>query len=169
MTARRILACVALLLSGLTSGVFFGTRAAIGPSTKSFRGTTYIEVQQATVRNLRPVMGTLLPASVAANLALAVLAARESDRPRAFALIATGLLGQAASLAVTARYELPINSRVLTWSPADPPPGWQAARDRWDRFHTIRTATSVVGFGCLTVAVIRRSAVGLLATPRAAR
>lgn len=158
MNPRSSLAGVALLLSALTSGVFFGTRAALGPSTKGFRATTYVEVQQATVRNLRPVMGTLLPASVAANLALAVVTAREADRRRAFALTAAGLVGQVASLAVTARYELPINARVLGWSPTDPPQGWQAARDRWDRFHTIRTTTSVAGLACLTAAVVARAA-----------
>lgn len=84
---------MALLLSPLTSAVLFGTRASLGPSTKTFGPTTYIEVQQATVRNLRPVMGTLLPASVAANLALAVLMARETNRSRALALTVAGLIG----------------------------------------------------------------------------
>jgi uncharacterized membrane protein len=128
---------------------------------ESFRQTTYIEVQQATVRNLRPVMGTLLPASVAANLAFVVLMAREASRSRAFALTAAGLIGQVASLAVTARYELPINSRVHTWSSTDPPQGWQTARDRWDKYHTVRTATSVAGLGCLTAAVVGRPGASL--------
>jgi uncharacterized membrane protein len=70
------------------------------------------------------------------------------------ALTAAGLLGQVASLVITARYELPINSRVLTWSPTDPPTGWQAARDRWDTFHTIRTTTSIAALACLAAAVV---------------
>jgi uncharacterized membrane protein len=154
MRVRRITGFVAVLLSALTSGVFFGTRASLGPSTKRFRPTTYVEVQQATIRNLRPVMGVLLPASVVANLALLVVTAREANRSRAFGLTAAGLLGQVASLAVTARYELPINSRVLTWPSTNPPPGWQAARDRWDTFHTVRTGTSVAALVCLTAAVL---------------
>ena len=145
---------MALLLSALTSGVFFGTRASLGPSTKDFSPTTYVEVQQASVRNLRPVMGTLLPASVAANLVLVVVNVREASRSRATALTAVGLLGQIASLAVTARYELPINSRVLSWSPTTPPPGWQTTRDRWDRFHTVRTVTSLAALACLIGAVV---------------
>jgi uncharacterized membrane protein len=151
---RKISRFVALLLSALTSGVFFGTRAGLGPSTKQFRQATYVEVQQATIRNLRPVMGTLLPASVAANLALLAVTTRGTGRSRAAALTAGGLLGQIASLAVTARYELPINSGVLTWSPTTPPPGWQTARDRWNTFHTVRTATSVAALACLTAAVL---------------
>jgi uncharacterized membrane protein len=77
-----------------------------------------------------------------------------ASRSRAFAPTAAGLIGQLASLAVIARYELPANSRVLTWSSTDPPEGWQTARDRWDTFHTVRTATSVAGLGCLTAAVV---------------
>ena len=158
MNLRRVSAFVALLLSALTSGVFFGTRAALGPSTKAFRPTTYIEVQQETVRNLRPVMGTLLPASVAANLVLVTLTARETSRSRATVLAAAGLLGQVVSLAITAGYELPINSRVLTWLPADPPSEWKAVRDRWNTFHTVRTATSIAALACLTAAVMEPSA-----------
>lgn len=154
VTVAKISRFVALLLSALTSGVFFGTRAGLGPSTKQFRQATYVEVQQATIRNLRPVMGTLLPASVAANLALLAVTTRGTGRSRAAALTAGGLLGQIASLAVTARYELPINSGVLTWSPTTPPPGWQTARDRWNTFHTVRTATSVAALACLTAAVL---------------
>jgi hypothetical protein len=40
----------------------------------------------------------------------------------------------------------------MTWPPNDPPPGWQACRDRWDTVHTIRTASSVAGLGCLAAA-----------------
>jgi uncharacterized membrane protein len=154
VTVAKISRFAALLLSALTSGVFFGTRASLGPSSKQFRPSTYVEVKQATIRNLRPVMGTLLPASVAANLALLTVTTRETGRSRTVALTAGGLLGQIASLAVTARYELPINSIVLAWSSTTPPPGWQTARDRWDTFHTVRTATSIAALACLTAAVL---------------
>ena len=90
----------------------------------------------------------------AANLALLAMTTRDTGRSRAAALTAGGLLGQIASLAITARYELPINSGVLTWSSTTPPPGWQTARDRWDAFHTVRTATSVAALACLTAAVL---------------
>ena len=145
-----------LMLAALSTGVFFGTRTALGPSTKAFAPKTYVEVQQATVRNLRPVMGTLLPAAVATNLAVLAFSARESRERRspAFALALAGSLSQLASLALTALFELPINARVLTWSTEDPPEGWEALRDRWDTFHTARTATSVVGLGCFIAAAL---------------
>lgn len=141
-----------LMLSALSTGVFFGTKTSLGPSTRHFTPATYIEVQQATVRNLRPVMGTLLPGAAAVNVVVLALTAGERRSP-AWALTLGGLATQLVALALTGAIELPINSRVLTWSPEDPPPGWEALRDRWDRVHTARTVRALVGLACLAAAV----------------
>lgn len=109
-----------LLLAALSTGVLFGTKAALGPSGKDFTARTYVEVQQATVRNLRPVMGILMPGAVAANLAVLGLSARERRSP-AFALTLAGFMSNLAALALTGVFELPINARVLTWSAENPP------------------------------------------------
>lgn len=144
----RIVRFAGLLSTALSTGVFFGTRASLGPTSKDFTPSTYVEVQQATVRNLRPLMAPLLPGAAAANLAVLALTARDRPSP-AFALTLIGVLSQLAAVLLTARVELPINAQVLTWSPENPPEGWQASRDRWDAVHTVRTAVSVVGLGCL--------------------
>jgi Domain of unknown function (DUF1772) len=133
----------AVVSSVLSSGVFAGTVAALSPSKRGFDSRTYVTVQQATVRNLRPVMGFLLPASVLANLAVLVTTDRADTRARRQAV--TGVLGPLASLLLTARWELPINARVLTWDPDHPPAGWTADRDRWETVHLIRTATALIG------------------------
>ncbi len=153
MHGRTITQFVALLLAALSAGVLFGTRAALGPSMRGFTPGTYVEVQQATVRNLRPVMGALLPGAVAANLALVTIAARGRRSPT-FAFTLAGFLAQLAALIITGLVELPINARVLTWAPDDPPAGWEAARDRWAAAHTARTAAAVAGFGCLLAAAV---------------
>lgn len=157
MTPRKMVRFLALLLAALSSGVFFGTKTSLGPATKGFAPKTYVEVQQATVRNLRPVMGPLLPGAVAANLAEVVLLSASERRSPAFALSLAGLLSQLASLVVTGLFELPINAKVMGWSPEDPPEGWEALRDRWDAFHTVRTATSVTGLACLLAAALAPS------------
>jgi len=41
----------------------------------------------------------------------------------------------------------------MTWSPENPPKGWEGVRDRWEAAYTIRTAISAVGFGCLVADV----------------
>ena len=152
MPTRTSLHFVALMLSALSTGVFVGTRTSLGPSVETFSARTYVEVQQATIRNLRPVMGPLLPAAVLANLA--VLAVPRSTDRTTFALNLAGLAGQSAALALTVAIELPINARVLTWSPDDSPEGWEGVRDRWGATHTIRAATSVLGLAALLGAAL---------------
>jgi hypothetical protein len=110
-------------------------------------------VQQATVRNLRPVMGPLLPAAVLANAALLAARPRAGHRPE-FALTLTGLALQLTSLGLTAAVELPINAEVLEWSAESPPAGWESTRDRWAVVHTLRTVTSVAGFASVTASTL---------------
>ena len=111
------------------------------------------------MRNLRPVMGTLLPGAVAVNLAVLGMSAREGRSP-AFALTLTGALSNLAALVLTGIFELPINARVLTWSPEDPPEGRQVSRDRWEAVHTARTTVAVLGLGCLVAAALMPTADG---------
>jgi hypothetical protein len=120
-----------------------GTVTALSPSKRTFDSRTYVIVQQATIRNLRPVMGFLVPVSVLANLA--VLVTTEVADPAARRNAAVGLLGPLASLALTAGWELPINARVMTWEPGNPPADWTAHRDRWEAVHLMRTATALLG------------------------
>ncbi len=133
----------AVVSSVLSSGVLFGTVASLTPSKRGFDSSTYTTVQQATVRNLRPIMGMLLPTSVLANLAVLITTDRADPSARRNAL--TGLLGPLTSLLLTARWELPINSRVLAWHPDHPPADWTATRDRWEMLHLLRTATALIG------------------------
>lgn len=152
MTSAKTMARYSsVMLSALSTGVFFGTRVGLGPSTRHFRPATYVEVQQATIRNLRPVMGTLLPAATLMNVVVLALDAGRRHS-RAYRLTVGGLAGQLVALALTGAVELPINSRVMTWSPEDPPPGWERLRDRWAAVHTVRTIGSIVGLACLLAA-----------------
>jgi hypothetical protein len=138
----------------LSSGVFFGTVASLTPSKRGFQSKTYTSVQHATVRNLRPVMGFLLPASVVANLAMLVTTDHADTTARRGAV--TGLLGPLASLLLTARWELPINAQVMTWQPSDPPADWRAHRNRWETVHLIRTATALFGLAGTLATIMSR-------------
>lgn len=156
ITAKACGARLAATVSSvLSSGVFFGTVAALTPAKRRFDSRTYVTVQQATISNLRPVMGALLPASVLANLALLVTADRADPRARRNAAI--GLLGPLTSLMLTARWELPINAQVMTWHPDHPPADWTTRRDRWETVHLARTATALIGLAGTLATTLSRS------------
>lgn len=161
----RIVRFTGLLSAALSTGVFFGTRISLGPSSKSFAPTTYVEVQQATIRNLRPVMAPLLPGSVAANLAVLGLSVRERRSP-GFALTLLGVISQLASVILIGRFELPINARVMTWSPENLPEGWEGKGALGDRPHRQdrnlgRRARMLGGCGADISGALRRQRPGL--------
>ena len=143
-----------VMLCALSTGVFFGTKVSLGPSNKDFTPGTYVEVQQASIRNVGPVMTALLPGAVAANAALLLVLSRSERRSPAFGLTLGALCAQLASVVLTRAIEVPINDQVMSWSPEHLPQGWQASRDRWDTIHTLRTASSVVGLACLVGATL---------------
>jgi uncharacterized membrane protein len=148
MTPKQLVRFGSLMLSALSTGGFFGTRTSLGPSTRHFTPRTYVEVQQATIHNLRPVMGVLLPGAIISNLAVVGQSIRDRHT-RGIALESVGLASQLAALVLTVAIELPINSQVVAWSPDNPPEGWEAVRDRWASVHTARTVCSVVGLAGL--------------------
>jgi hypothetical protein len=90
------------------------------------------------------------PGSAAAVLGLA---ARERRSP-ALALTLAGFLSNLAALVLTGIFELPINARVLTWSPENPPEGWESSMNRWQAVHTARTVISVIGLASLLAAAL---------------
>jgi uncharacterized membrane protein len=72
----------------------------------------------------------------------------------AFVLSLAGLVLIAADMAVTLICNVPINKQVQSWNASAPPPDWAELRDRWEKFHTIRTALIVSGFSLFTSSVV---------------
>jgi uncharacterized membrane protein len=71
----------------------------------------------------------------------------------AFALSLAGLLLCIGDMLVTVLVNVPINREVQTWQPNAPPAEWKRLRDRWERFHSIRTLLVVSGFGLFAASV----------------
>jgi len=44
---------------------------------------------------------------------------------------------------------VPINNRIMTWTPQSLPADWQAQERRWDAYHWIRTIGLIVAFAVL--------------------
>jgi uncharacterized membrane protein len=51
-------------------------------------------------------------------------------------------------LVITMTIEIPINTQVGTWQAGSAPLTWMAIRDRWLRYHWLRTVVGVCSFAC---------------------
>ena len=61
-------------------------------------------------------------------------------------MFAAAALLLAVSLVTTVRIEVPMNRQIAQWNVALPPQDWAAVRDRWLRFHLLRTSFGTVSF-----------------------
>jgi uncharacterized membrane protein len=56
-------------------------------------------------------------------------------------------------LAITVRVNIPINTQVQLWQAGSAPPAWMTIRDRWLRYHWMRTVVGVCSFACAAIAL----------------
>ncbi|MFL5753266.1 MAG: hypothetical protein ACJ76F_07665 [Bacteroidia bacterium] len=55
---------------------------------------------------------------------------------------------------MTLLVEVPIDNQIKEWTALSMPSNWEAIRDRWEFFHTLRTFCSVLSFAFLVGAVV---------------
>lgn len=147
----KIVQFVALLLTALSMGVHFGTWLTERPLRSTRSGALFIEVHQGRDRVAARVMPILGNAALI-FLALGVFSVRAV--PAAFALSLAGLVLCIGDMLVTVIVNVPINRTVQTWQPDAPPAEWKRLRDRWERFHSIRTLLIVPGFALFAASIV---------------
>jgi len=71
-----------------------------------------------------------------------------------FWLTAAAVVVFLAGPILTSRFAAePLYDVMLGWDADDPPPGWQAARDRYYRINAVRMSSSLIAFALLTAAL----------------
>jgi hypothetical protein len=147
----RIVQFVALLLTALVMGVHFGTWLTEEPMRRTQSGALFIEVHQRRDRVAARVM-PILGSAALFFLALAVFFARAV--PVSFGLALSGLVFFIGDTLVTLLVNVPINQQVQGWHPDTPPANWQRLRDRWEKFHSVRSALALAGFALFAASVV---------------
>jgi uncharacterized membrane protein len=142
-----------LLLYSLVVAVFWGTWFSLSRSIADLSADTFLEIGRTMIANLGGPMSLLLPAAVLATLVLMVILARRHERvaatwtTMAFVLLVT-------SMVTTLAVNVPIDQEIHAWTTTTLPSTWEATRDRWELFHTIRTFLSLAGLLCLFASVL---------------
>lgn len=147
----KIIQFAALFLTALSMGVHFGTWLTERPLRRTQSGALFIEVHQERDRVAARVM-PILGSAALVLLALAVFLMRTV--PAAFVLALSGFVLCVGDALVTALVNVPINREVQSWRPSAPPAEWRRLRDRWERFHSVRTLLIVAGFALFSASVV---------------
>jgi hypothetical protein len=131
----------AVALLRVLVSVFLGTLIVVAPVTRAFNVDTYLRVQRLMTDHVTPIVTAV---AVLAALATAIAAWRLRRAGAAWRGPAVALACLLAVGVSSMVVSVPINHDLHAWSLTGPPPDWTAVRDRWDEFHVLRTALTVV-------------------------
>ena len=146
-----IINLIAIIITSLSMSVHFGTWLTERPMRRTQSGPLFVEVHQGRDEIAAKVMPFLGNAAII-FIAIGVFF-NYSDILR-FILSLAALIFVILDMVVTLTFNVPINKKVQSWKVDSPPPEWKELRDRWERFHTIRTFLIVTGFSLYTASVV---------------
>ncbi len=140
---------VDLLLGALLAGAMFGVWLSFNPA--GMPPTAYVLQQQHGIRTLHPPMPILGALTIALTLISAGLAMADPVR---FAMLLAAAVCYIVAGLITRFVNQPINCVVMTWSPQAPPANWIQYRQKWWRWHSVRTSAAICGLCLLITAAI---------------
>jgi uncharacterized membrane protein len=143
---------ISLFLLVLVTGVFWGTWFTLTRSLSDFSAIEFIHIGQVIIANVALPMKIIFPACLLFMLlSLWLYPAKKSA---GFYWGVGALVLMLATLFVTLAVLVPIDNAIKNWTASAVPANWEGIRDRWDRFHAVRTLTSLLGFACFAVSVL---------------
>jgi uncharacterized membrane protein len=145
---------IAIVLTGVVTGVFFGPWLGLSRSIDQFSRETFLAIGKRMIGNLRPVMPVLMPLAILSVIAAAVML--HSTSICGFWLTVAGLALFLGALLITLTVEVPIDNQIRRWTLETMPAEWEQIRDRWERFHALRTFASLGAFVLVTAGAIFR-------------
>ena len=151
---RKLTEFAAVLLVALVTGVFWGTWFTLTRSLENFSAAEFIHIGKTIIANVALPMRILMPATIV----LIALAMWQSYRVNkgTFYLYSFSLALMILTLVITVAVEVPIDNQIKTWTENTLPADWESLRQTWNRFHTIRTFTSIASLGFFAAGMIRR-------------
>jgi len=136
------------LLTVLVLGLMCGSELNVAvfghPTLNRQPLEAHILVRSSLAALLGKVMPFWMSASTLLNLLL-LLPFAHLNEP-AWRLAAIALAIQVLAVVFSLVAPVPINSRIARWTPGSLPVDWRAQEQRWDLYHSLRTAGLVVAF-----------------------
>ncbi|MEM9466004.1 MAG: anthrone oxygenase family protein [Actinomycetota bacterium] len=153
---------VAAIASGLSAGLFYGWRVSVIPGTAQTSAAAYVEtMQRVNVAIINPAfLVVFMGVPVLVGLA-AVVQFADDDTTAGTLLAVAVVVYLTTTVATTATRNIPLNDALdafdLTGASPEDVEAERARYERpWNRWHDVRTVSSVVAFVLVVVAAVVR-------------
>jgi hypothetical protein len=141
---------VGLLLGALNLGLAFAHLVEMPPK-REMDGPNWLNTQRI-YRGFGNVARVTMPATLLASLSTLALVRRRG--PTAL-LTALGAICTAATVAIWARFNEPVNRAVVAWEAEGLPPDWARQRDQWEYAHATSAVLHAVGLSAALIGALR--------------
>lgn len=156
ITLKSFILYIAVLLSGLSAGLFYAWAVSVIPGTQRISDTSYLESMQAINRAiLNPAFYLVFMGPVIA-LSISTFQHRGTGSPF-WLLLTAALLYLLGTFGVTILGNVPLNDKLDLLSLADLSPVKATAfrltyERQWNQLHFFRTLASIAAFGAALLA-----------------
>ncbi len=138
----------AVLFAGIIGGLLFGT-AIEQQQLSALDAQGWVTARHS----IDAVFSKLLPWVWNITLILLFASAYLMHGMNRALFVVSGLL-LLVGIVVTLIFEVPINKQIAVWTPSTMPPYWTSLRDRWVRFHWLRTVAGIAAFVCALIPLV---------------
>jgi hypothetical protein len=138
---RFINIIVAALLAGISLGIWIGSNPA------NFSTSTYIELQQNTIRSLNVLMISLV---IFATVLTVISAFLQKSNKTVFITLLIAAAFFLMCILISRFGNQPINKIIMTSTTHSIPENLDALREKWWAFHKIRTITELIALSLVT-------------------
>ncbi len=142
---------LALLVLGLICGSEFNVAAFGHPALNRQPLETHIRIRSSMAALFGHVMPFWMVGSTLLNLALILPFGHLTGL--AWRVAAIGFAIQALMNVFSLFGPVPINNRIIKWTPQSLPANWKTEESRWDLYHWFRTCCLIAAFVLLAVSL----------------
>jgi len=136
----------------LVTGIFWGPWFSLHRSLKVFNIEEFIHIVKTLAGNLAVPMRIIMPLCIFLML-LSVWFFPQKNSV-AFYLNLVAFCLTVISLIITIVVEVPIVNQIKEWTTSTFPSNWETIRDRWVKFHVVRTFAAIISFACFSASIL---------------
>ncbi len=145
-----------IILAALLAGTSFGI--SIGFNPVNFSPSTYMELQQNTVRTLYTLLVSLVVGTTIVTIVSAIL--QRKNKPVFITLMIAAAFFITCIL-ISRFGNKPVQDEMLSWNANSLPVDWVMLRDRWWYLHTMRTVTELIALVLIVWVSIKEATIQL--------